>query len=187
MGACCGAALDDNTKMINSKLREEENNERGDIKLLFLGPGGSGKSTIFKQLQYCHGKGFGRTDAELLVDHIHFQTVYQMQECIEHYLSSTEHDFLSVADQAGDASNSADATNGHHDNSPSANETLKKVLSDEKLQSYIVTVKEYRTPNELSPAIAEGIKYIWKNDPRLQDIFLQHHSKKVLDETTEYF
>merc|ERR550525_1261994 len=108
MGACCGARIDVNTKMINSKLREEEKKEDQDIKLLFLGPGGSGKSTIFKQLQYCHGKGFGRTDAELLVDHIHFQTVYQMQECIEHYLSSTEHDFLAV--QNDDDSKAATTT-----------------------------------------------------------------------------
>lgn len=37
MGACCGATLDDNTRMINSKLKDEERDERGDIKLLFLG------------------------------------------------------------------------------------------------------------------------------------------------------
>merc|ERR1719273_2376136 len=125
MGACCGAALDDNTKMINSKLREEENNERGDIKLLFLGPGGSGKSTIFKQLQYCHGKGFGRLDAELLVDHIHFQVVYQMQECIQQYLSSTEHDFLAVSQNSNKGQTEAgtsdpDTNTSGQNNAPSS-------------------------------------------------------------------
>jgi len=197
---CCGVSLDDNTKMINSKLRSEERDERGDIKLLFLGPGGSGKSTIFKQLQYCHGKGFGRTDSELLVDHIHFQTVYQMQECIEHYLSSTEHDFLSVAGSqsdddskvAGTSDTTTTDTNGTPTprtdaGTPTPNQTLTQIVNDEKLQSYIDTVKEYRTPNELSPAIAEAIKYIWQNDPRLKDIFIKDHRKKVLDETTEFF
>ena len=32
-------------------------------KVLFLGPGGSGKSTIFKQLQWLHGGGFTEQDA----------------------------------------------------------------------------------------------------------------------------
>jgi len=193
MGArcCSGVNLDDNTKQINQKLRSEEREERGDIKLLFLGPGGSGKSTIFKQLQYCHGKGFQRTDAELLVDHIHFQTVYQMQECIDHYLSSTEHDFLEVAADAGDDSENAGPAKEQRTGSAGAkspsNETLNQIVNDKQLQSCIAMVKEYRTPNELSPAIADGIKYIWRNDPRLKDIFQKHHSKKVLDETTEYF
>lgn len=112
-----------------------------------------------------------------------------MQECIEHYLSSTEHDFLAVAggptgDEAKTAVSPEETT---ADDAGSANETLKKIVNDKKLQSYIDTVKEYRTPNELSPAIAEAIKYIWENDPRLDGIFQKNHNKKVLDETTEFF
>eukprot|EP01084_Bolivina_argentea_P119431 211753_1 len=68
-------------------MKEEEKREQSVHKLLFLGPGGGGKSTIFKQLQWLHGDGFTEFDLRTLTDSIHVQTITQMQSAITHYLS----------------------------------------------------------------------------------------------------
>eukprot|EP01083_Nonionella_stella_P101896 289392_1 len=88
MGACCGATLDEQTKYINERLAQEDKQEQRTNKLLFLGPGGSGKSTIFKQLQWLHGGGFGKEDALMLKEHIYCQITSQMKAAIKHYLLS---------------------------------------------------------------------------------------------------
>eukprot|EP01083_Nonionella_stella_P248530 860337_1 len=85
MGACC-QPNDPNSKYIDRKMKENEMYEKSMNKLLFLGPGGSGKSTIFKQLQWLHGAGFNDGDIEELKQHITGQIITQMQAAITHYL-----------------------------------------------------------------------------------------------------
>ena len=84
MGCC---ASDANTKMIEQKMNEQEQFERTLNKLLFLGPGASGKSTIFKQLQWLHGNGYDDEQRDSLKQHITTQIVSQMQDAISSYLS----------------------------------------------------------------------------------------------------
>eukprot|EP01084_Bolivina_argentea_P225990 381802_1 len=84
MGSC--TFVDANTKYIESKMQENEQYEKSQNKLLFLGPGGSGKSTIFKQLQWLHGGGFSEEDAKSLKEQIYNQIISQMQAAIKHYL-----------------------------------------------------------------------------------------------------
>eukprot|EP01084_Bolivina_argentea_P310788 537841_1 len=52
-------------------------------KLLFLGSGGSGKSTMFKQLRTLHGTGYADKDRLHFKDHIFAQIVEQMRLCLE--------------------------------------------------------------------------------------------------------
>eukprot|EP01083_Nonionella_stella_P274350 931165_1 len=85
MGACCSMQPDDNTKQIDNILHREQQDEKAVIKLLFLGPGGSGKSTIFKQLQFLHGNGFTESDARFLREVIYTQIISQMQCIIKYY------------------------------------------------------------------------------------------------------
>lgn len=61
--------------------------------------------------------------------------------------------------------------------------------TDEKLQEAIDNVKHYQPPDLalLSPDIADDIAFIWQKDSRLDGIFLKHHKRKILEETTEYF
>jgi len=58
MGICCSDA-DDRTREYNRQLAAGERLAKETIKLLFLGTGGSGKSTLFKQLRLLHGDGLG--------------------------------------------------------------------------------------------------------------------------------
>lgn len=57
MGLC--ASVDDrNSGGIDTAIRKDRNNDRTILKLLLLGAGGSGKSTLFKQMTTIYGKGF---------------------------------------------------------------------------------------------------------------------------------
>ena len=52
------------SKKIDAELRSERARIRNEVKLLLLGPGESGKSTVFKQLKIIQEDG-GYTDEEL--------------------------------------------------------------------------------------------------------------------------
>ena len=153
MGACACLCGDDVDRSINTHMMANEKYERTLNKLLFLGPGGSGKSTIFKQLQWLHGDGFSENDVEELRQHINGQIISQMNDAIKHYLTED------VSDE------------------------------DAKLQEAIDNLRDYQLPemSTLSPDMAADISYIWHNDKRLNGIFLKHHKRKILEETTEYF
>eukprot|EP01083_Nonionella_stella_P050402 134077_1 len=90
MGACCSASIDDNTRLINRKMEEELRKEKRTHKILFLGSGNSGKSTIYKQLQWLHLDGFSEDDALQLQRHIYFQIIHQMKCVIKHYEDKEE-------------------------------------------------------------------------------------------------
>jgi len=57
MGCFLCQAGDPTTAMINSQMQTNMNKDEKVIKLLFLGAGGSGKSTLFKQLRLLYGDG----------------------------------------------------------------------------------------------------------------------------------
>ncbi|KAK9720351.1 G-protein alpha subunit [Popillia japonica] len=50
------------TKKINQEIKEEERKKEKDVKLLLLGAGESGKSTIVKQMKIIHESGFTSED-----------------------------------------------------------------------------------------------------------------------------
>ncbi|ETO25092.1 hypothetical protein RFI_12052 [Reticulomyxa filosa] len=67
MGCCASSEQRQTTTENNeNEVKKDETN-----KLLFLGPGGCGKSTLFKQLRQTFGSSFDKTERELLGEHIH--------------------------------------------------------------------------------------------------------------------
>eukprot|EP01083_Nonionella_stella_P098213 276108_1 len=93
MGICCSSyEFNTTSRMIDTKMKQIEHAEKKYCKLLFLGPGGGGKSTIFKQLQWLHGGGFTDMALQSFKNHIHMQITTQMKYAIKHYLSEPTDD-----------------------------------------------------------------------------------------------
>eukprot|EP01083_Nonionella_stella_P053834 142240_1 len=151
MGSCYSSDKQ-NSKLIEQKMKENERLEKSLMKLLFLGPGGSGKSTIFKQLQWLHGDGFQERDIMDLREHVNGQITSQMKVAIKHFLIEPVTDNTELAD------------------------AIQQVDNFEAIN-----------PQMIAPEIAYCIEYIWKNDERLKDVFVKHHTRQILDDTTEYF
>lgn len=81
---CCSSSPDrflDGQVQSELKAASIDYNKRH--KLLFLGSGGSGKSTFFKQLRCIHGTGFSHKDRKVYKEHISAQIVEQMKRSVE--------------------------------------------------------------------------------------------------------
>jgi GTPase SAR1 family protein len=70
-------------RAVANELAQEKSDDRQVKKLLFLGSGGSGKSTLFKQLRSIHGEGFLDKDRIAFKDHVYSQIIEQMKSLIE--------------------------------------------------------------------------------------------------------
>ncbi len=64
MGVCTGGEENKGAhKQIETNMNKQLRTERQVKKLLLLGSGSSGKSTLFKQLKCIHGTGFDESEA----------------------------------------------------------------------------------------------------------------------------
>jgi len=70
-------------RRLQRELAADRRADQGVKKLLFLGSGGSGKSTLFKQLRSLHGSGYADKDRLQFKDHICAQIIEQMKSCLE--------------------------------------------------------------------------------------------------------
>ena len=83
MGCCSSDESTKEDKKLQKELAKDKKADAGVKKLLFLGSGGSGKSTLFKQLRTLHGTGYANKDRMQFKDHICAQIIEQMKSCLE--------------------------------------------------------------------------------------------------------
>ncbi|KAG0748807.1 hypothetical protein G6F57_002404 [Rhizopus arrhizus] len=87
MGCCASIEQDVNDKLrndeIDQQLQMEKLNEKDEIKLLLLGAGESGKSTIIKQMKLIHDGGFTKEQKELHKEIIFSNTLQSMLVILE--------------------------------------------------------------------------------------------------------
>jgi len=84
MGAICGTEKDPTTKEIDKKTHELANELSSTVKVLLLGPGESGKSTIFKQLKIIQDNGgFSREEQLNYKNLVYINCVSQMRCMVE--------------------------------------------------------------------------------------------------------
>jgi len=61
---CGGGKTDNTTKQIDKQIQEDKKRARYEVKLLLLGSGESGKTTILKQMRLINGSGFNQADRD---------------------------------------------------------------------------------------------------------------------------
>jgi len=90
MGNCLAVKADAVDEKINQQLKEEKRRLDNVVKLLLLGPGESGKSTVFKQLkliQTVSDKGFTDQERSTYKHVVHSNCVEQMRLLVRVCLS----------------------------------------------------------------------------------------------------
>ena len=79
MGNCGGGvATDPTSKAIDSQLAKDKKFLDKEIKLLLLGPGESGKSTIVKQMKIIHMRGFTQEELKSYIAIVHSNAITAM-------------------------------------------------------------------------------------------------------------
>ncbi|CAG5053210.1 unnamed protein product [Parnassius apollo] len=73
----------DQSKQIDREIKEWIKTYNDAIKLLLLGTGESGKTTIIKQMRILHIKGFSHSERMAMTPHIHFNTHESIYEIIQ--------------------------------------------------------------------------------------------------------
>eukprot|EP01084_Bolivina_argentea_P319548 554243_1 len=168
MGCCTSTPQSMEDKKLNQELSKQKKKDAYIKKLLFLGSGGSGKSTLFKQLRTIHGNGWTKEDRLTFVDHIHAQIIEQMKlaiECVE-FLAEEE-----AEEQQGDDYKRPDDFNG------------LQALSDEgqKACNVVQSVKDPKLTHE----VAEACKTLWC-EAEIKKIYEMRATMKIED-SSAYF
>ncbi|CAO3642605.1 unnamed protein product [Cunninghamella blakesleeana] len=88
MGCCSSVEVVDGagklrTEEIDNQLRMEKMNMRNEVKLLLLGAGESGKSTIIKQMKLIHDGGFSQDERTTYTEIIFSNTIQSMRVILE--------------------------------------------------------------------------------------------------------
>lgn len=84
----CGASKEDTAGKarndeIENQLKRDKMAQRNEIKMLLLGAGESGKSTILKQMKLIHEGGYSRDERESFKEIIYSNTVQSMRVILE--------------------------------------------------------------------------------------------------------
>eukprot|EP01084_Bolivina_argentea_P116741 207367_1 len=154
-------------KPITAALKKDAKVDKQIKKLLFLGSGGSGKSTLFKQLRSIHGGGYDRNDYMTFIPHIHSQIIEQMQLAILCLLGD-EDDYENEYKNDGD---NKQEINPIKELSQDAQHAIKLIQSDHD--------------HKLTFEIAGACKLLW-NEPLIKTIYDQRAIMKIED-SSAYF
>jgi len=161
MGNLCPG--DAETKRINRNLRQEQNQDENVIKLLFLGAGGSGKSTLFRQLRLLHGNGLKDKERMNYKPNIYQNIVVGMKALLE-----ANSELLGDGDEEIDHKEEEQPTN--------------YVRCDAKLAEYIDELDEAAP---ISAASADYLKKAWQ-DKGMQQTWIER-SKFQLEDSLKYY
>ncbi|KAI8977923.1 guanine nucleotide binding protein, alpha subunit [Pilobolus umbonatus] len=86
MGCCQSNEIHDGkirNEEIDSQIKRDKFNLRNEVKMLLLGAGESGKSTILKQMKLIHDGGYSRDEREAFKEIIFSNTVQSMRVILE--------------------------------------------------------------------------------------------------------
>lgn len=146
------------TKDIDRQLKEDKEKFTKISRLLLLGPGESGKSTIFKQMRILYSKASFDKDRRYRIDAVYSNVVQNMRALID------AHSILLSEQKVQDLANSA-----------SALKQFDNAFPEEAGVQYKIT-----------PENAQIISALW-NDPAIQKTYGERSSFQISDSTDYFF
>jgi len=155
---------------VGRDLAKDQSADKFTKKLLFLGAGGSGKSTIFKQLRSIHGSGFTKEDRMSFVDHIHAQIIEQMKLALENIE-------LDSKDELKEQNGGDDDYKVPADHNPFAHFAPAA-------QQAIVTLRSVKDP-KLTASTADACKTLWAEES-IHEMYEQR-AQIGIEDSTKYF
>eukprot|EP00484_Ammonia_sp_Unknown_P020140 CAMPEP_0197032722 /NCGR_PEP_ID=MMETSP1384-20130603/11323_1 /TAXON_ID=29189 /ORGANISM="Ammonia sp." /LENGTH=382 /DNA_ID=CAMNT_0042462421 /DNA_START=86 /DNA_END=1234 /DNA_ORIENTATION=- len=182
MGACCGAPTDAQDREVQRDLEKASRADQLEIKLLLLGAGGSGKSTLFKQLEYIHGKGFPPRQRLLFQKQIHEQLIESMKilisRCEEYWEKDPElyakYKLYDYSLDYDDDANESDAKQ----NNPTDDE-------EDAIKSAAENILAVRNNQKLTDEVIADLKRLWAN--RVIQAMFEIRNEICVPDSSEYF
>ena len=170
MGACTSgnSAEKQLTSVINKELNKDKGVYEKHKKILFLGSGGAGKSTIFKQLRQIHGEGFSDDDKKEFIPHIHSQLINEMKSALNIYIDYNlrQKQREQKEQEKNDNYNEYDDDLLLFDNLMLESSELNSTEAADQLLAYKYNKKKGVITND----IIECIKLLW-NEPIIREIY----------------
>jgi len=90
MGCCATKDVPPEDRDITNALNKDRDRDMSISKVLLLGPGESGKSTLFKQMISIYGKGFSEEDRKVYREAVHVNVISSVKLISEYYDLYTE-------------------------------------------------------------------------------------------------
>jgi len=159
---CTGSSPDsEEDRAVQKELSAAKKKDNDIKKLLFLGAGGSGKTTLFKQLQYIHGDGFNARDRKQFRLQIYEQIMEYMKIMIR---KIEDKDF------------------------PCDDEKWLNELDFENETSQFSAKYIADRPNnvELTPEVVGHLRTLW-NDKNIRKLFNDYRGRICVADSTGYY
>lgn len=142
-----------------------------ELKVLLLGSGESGKSTIVKQMKILHKNGFSESEAYEYKPFV-FKNVL---DCVKNVINA-------IIDIQSDLI----APQGSEPDSDSAGEERKHILGYDDVNAILDYELSVSTEEEFSPSIAQKIQALY-NFPEVKKFIKEHQGDFYLIDSTHYF
>ena len=189
MGACCSPSVERQlSAVINEEISHDKTRGGKVKKILFLGSGGSGKSTLFKQLRMIHGDGFNDNDREQFIKHIHTQIIKEMQLVIRIYvdynLRKQQREKKESQKQSYDNNEDDDELDELliYDDIELKSEELKNMTEAQLVLNY-----QYdKNKHCLEEDICSAIKTLWSTEPVIKEIYNLRNITRI-ETSSAYF
>ncbi|ETO11490.1 guanine nucleotide binding protein (G protein), alpha inhibiting activity polypeptide 2 [Reticulomyxa filosa] len=178
MGACCSSPETSSNRSVEKEIGQDRQQDKDLKKLLLLGAGSSGKTTIFKQLKCIHGDGFSDKDRSDYRAQIENQIIEQMQKIIIRALQ-TRFFFIVIRNnkiKRGQAKKKINIRRKGKKKTPQ--------LRSASLKS-AAFIEGLRRDNAITKEVGEHIKVLWK-DEGIQATF-EMRARLVIPDSCEHF
>jgi len=193
MGCCESNPDKSKDRSVGKELNHGRKQDLNIKKLLFLGSGGSGKSTLFKQLRMIHGDGFNANDKEQFIKHIHTQIINEMKLVIKIYI-----DYNLRKQQREKKEAQQNDNNGYLNPDDNGNEETDELLiyDDIELKSeemknmteaqLVLNYQYDKSKHCLDEDICSAINKLWTEEAVIKEIYELRNITKI-ETSSAYF